>query len=69
MMRMYLTDLYTLAVNLAGLPAISIPSGFIDGLPTGIQLIGKHFAEAQLLNAAHQYQQVTDWHTRIAEGF
>ena len=66
---MYLTDLYTLAVNLAGLPAISIPSGFIDGLPTGIQLIGKHFAEAQLLNAAHQYQQVTDWHTRIAEGF
>lgn len=63
---MYLTDLYTLAANLAGLPAISIPSGFIDGLPTGVQLIGKHFDEAKLLNAAHQYQQVTDWHTRIA---
>lgn len=66
---MYLTDLYTLAANLAGIPAISIPSGFINGLPTGIQLMGKHFDEALLLNASHQYQQVTDWHTRIAEGF
>jgi aspartyl-tRNA(Asn)/glutamyl-tRNA(Gln) amidotransferase subunit A len=66
---MYLADIFTVATNLAGLPGISIPGGFIDHLPAGVQLIGKHFDEAKILNIAHQYQQVTDWHTRIAEGF
>ncbi len=66
---MYLSDIYTIAANLAGLPAMSIPAGFVDGLPAGLHLIGNYFAEGQLLNAAHQYQQVTDWHTRIPPGF
>jgi aspartyl-tRNA(Asn)/glutamyl-tRNA(Gln) amidotransferase subunit A len=61
---MYLEDVFTLAVNLAGLPAMSIPAGFCDGLPAGLQLIGPHFAEGRLLNAAHRFQQATDWHTR-----
>jgi aspartyl-tRNA(Asn)/glutamyl-tRNA(Gln) amidotransferase subunit A len=60
--EMYLADIYTIAINLAGLPAMSIPAGFIDGLPVGLQLIGHYFKEAQLLNFAHAYQQVTDWH-------
>jgi aspartyl-tRNA(Asn)/glutamyl-tRNA(Gln) amidotransferase subunit A len=59
---MYLSDIYTLAVNLAGLPGMSIPAGFVNGLPVGLQLIGNVFEEAKLLNIAHQYQQVTDWH-------
>ncbi|MCB1644117.1 MAG: Asp-tRNA(Asn)/Glu-tRNA(Gln) amidotransferase subunit GatA [Pseudomonadales bacterium] len=59
---MYLQDIYTIAVNLAGLPAISIPAGFTGGLPIGMQLIGRHLDEAGLLNIAHRYQQVTDWH-------
>ena len=59
---MYLEDIYTLSVNLAGLPAMSIPAGFVDGLPVGLQLIGQHFGEGRLLAAAHQYQQHTDWH-------
>ncbi len=59
---MYLEDVYTLAVNLAGLPGISVPAGFVDGKPVGLQLIGRHFAEAQLLNVGHRYQQATDWH-------
>jgi aspartyl-tRNA(Asn)/glutamyl-tRNA(Gln) amidotransferase subunit A len=59
---MYLEDVYTLAVNLAGLPGISIPAGFVDNKPVGLQFIGKHFDESRLLNVAHQYQQVTDWH-------
>ncbi len=63
--QMYLSDIYTLAVNLAGLPAMSLPAGFTQqGRPVGMQLIGRYFAEAQLLGAAHQFQQVTDWHTR-----
>lgn len=63
--QMYLSDIYTLAVNLAGLPAMSLPAGFTQqGRPVGVQLIGRYFAEAQLLGAAHQFQQVTDWHTR-----
>lgn len=66
---MYLSDIYTIAVNLAGLPGMSIPAGFVTGLPVGLQLIGNYFDEARLLNVAHQYQQVTDWHTRIPAGF
>ncbi len=66
---MYLSDMYTIAVNLAGLPGLSIPAGFIKNLPVGLQLVGNFFDEARLLNAAHQYQQVTDWHTRTPEGF
>ncbi len=66
---MYLSDIYTIAVNLAGLPGISIPAGFTQGLPVGMQLIGNYFSEAKLLNAAHQYQKITDWHTRTPEGF
>jgi aspartyl-tRNA(Asn)/glutamyl-tRNA(Gln) amidotransferase subunit A len=61
---MYLSDIFTIAVNLAGLPGLSIPCGLPAGKPAGLQLIGNFFAEAQLLNAAHRYQQVTDWHTR-----
>jgi aspartyl-tRNA(Asn)/glutamyl-tRNA(Gln) amidotransferase subunit A len=60
---MYLEDVYTLAVNLAGLPGLSTPAGFVGGLPVGLQLIGRHFEEARLLNVAHQLQQATDWHT------
>lgn len=59
---MYLEDIYTLSVNLAGIPAMSIPAGFIDGMPVGLQIMGNYFAEAKLLNVAHQYQQHTDWH-------
>lgn len=60
--QMYLSDIYTIGVNLAGLPALSHPGGFINGLPVGVQLIGNYFEEGKLLNAAHQFQQVTDWH-------
>ncbi len=67
---MYLSDVYTIAVNLAGLPALSMPCGLSQaGLPIGAQLIGQAFAEAKLLNIAHQYQQNTDWHSKIPEGF
>lgn len=63
--QMYLSDIYTIAVNLAGLPGLSHPCGFGDGtLPVGLQLIGDYFSEARLLNAAHRFQQVTDWHAR-----
>ncbi|WP_372716087.1 Asp-tRNA(Asn)/Glu-tRNA(Gln) amidotransferase subunit GatA [Immundisolibacter sp.] len=61
---MYLSDIYTLAVNLAGLPGLSVPCGLVQGLPVGLQLIGRDFDEASLLNVAHRYQQVTDWHLR-----
>ena len=67
--KMYLSDIYTIAVNLAGLPGISLPAGFSGGRPVGLQLIGNYFDEARLLNAAHRYQQVTDWHTRAPEAF
>jgi len=67
--EMYLSDIYTIAINLAGLPAISIPAGFINGLPVGLQIIGNYFDEARLLNVAHQYQQVTDWHQQTPKGF
>lgn len=66
---MYLSDIYTIAVNLAGLPGMSLPAGFVNHLPIGMQLIGNLFGEAKLLNTAHAYQQVTDWHKRIPEGF
>ena len=66
---MYLSDIYTIAVNLAGLPGMSIPAGFVDELPVGLQLIGKHFAESKLLNIAHQFQQATDWHSKTPDAF
>ncbi len=66
--QMYLSDIYTIAVNLAGLPGMSIPCGFADGLPVGLQLIGNYFAEARVLNVAHRYQQATDWHRRRPAG-
>lgn len=66
---MYLSDIYTIAVNLAGLPGISLPAGFVNNLPIGMQLIGNLFGEAKLMNIAHQYQKATDWHKRIPEGF
>jgi len=61
---MYLNDIYTIGANLAGLPALSAPCGLVDGLPVGLQLIGPHFAEPRLLEAAHAYQRETDWHRR-----
>jgi len=61
-LAMYLEDVYTLAANLAGLPGMSVPAGFVAGKPVGFQLIGQHFGEARLLNVAHRYQQVTNWH-------
>ena len=67
--EMYLSDIYTIAINLAGVPAMSIPAGFSNGLPVGLQIIGNYFSEDRLLNIAHQYQQVTDWHTYIPKGF
>ena len=66
---MYLSDIYTIAVNLAGLPGMSIPVGFSQNLPVGMQIIGNYFAEDRLLNVAHRYQQVTDWHTRAPAEF
>jgi aspartyl-tRNA(Asn)/glutamyl-tRNA(Gln) amidotransferase subunit A len=62
---MYLQDIYTISTNLAGLPGMSIPAGFSNNLPVGLQIIGNYFDEARMLNVAHQYQQVTDWHTRL----
>lgn len=61
---MYLEDIYTLSVNLAGIPAMSVPAGFANKMPVGLQIMGNYFSEAKLLNIAHQYQQVTDWHTQ-----
>jgi len=66
---MYLNDIYTIGANLAGLPGLSMPCGSIDGLPMGLQLIGPHFAEARVLNAAHQYQRATDWHLQAPSGY
>ncbi|MBI5438047.1 MAG: Asp-tRNA(Asn)/Glu-tRNA(Gln) amidotransferase subunit GatA [Nitrosomonadales bacterium] len=72
--QMYLSDIYTIAVNLAGLPGMSIPCGFgaanngNPGMPVGLQIIGNYFDEARMLNAAHQYQLATDWHNRVPQG-
>jgi aspartyl-tRNA(Asn)/glutamyl-tRNA(Gln) amidotransferase subunit A len=65
---MYLEDIYTVATNLAGLPGMSIPCGMADNKPVGLQIIGNYFDEARMLNVAHQYQQVTDWHALAPEG-
>jgi len=67
--QMYLSDIYTIAVNLAGLPGMSIPCGFGDNdMPVGLQIIGNYFDEARMLNVAHQYQLATDWHSRAPQG-
>ena len=66
---MYLSDIYTISVNLAGLPALSLPAGFAGNLPVGMQLIGQYFGEERLLNVAHRYQQATDWHARAPKEF
>ena len=68
--QMYLADLYTIPINLAGLPGLSIPCGFgAKGRPVGLQIVGNYFDEARMLAAAHAYQQATDWHTRIPPAF
>jgi aspartyl-tRNA(Asn)/glutamyl-tRNA(Gln) amidotransferase subunit A len=68
--QMYLNDIYTIAANLAGLPAMSIPCGFgSEGLPVGLHLVGDYFTEARLLGIAHQFQQATDWHRRVPRGY
>ncbi|WP_457665750.1 Asp-tRNA(Asn)/Glu-tRNA(Gln) amidotransferase subunit GatA [Thiolapillus sp.] len=66
---MYLSDIYTIAVNLAGLPAMSLPAPLVDGLPAGLQLIGNYFEEGRLLALAHQLQQITDWHQQTPSGY
>src|SRR6478609_8514305 len=68
--QMYLDDLYTIPINLAGLPGLSIPCGFGDkGRPVGLQVVGNYWSEALMLRAAHAYQQATDWHTRTPPAF
>jgi aspartyl-tRNA(Asn)/glutamyl-tRNA(Gln) amidotransferase subunit A len=65
---MYLSDIYTIAVNLAGLPGMSVPCGLgSNGRPVGLQIIGNYFSEAKMLGVAHQYQLATDWHTRMPD--
>ncbi|HWY23916.1 MAG TPA: Asp-tRNA(Asn)/Glu-tRNA(Gln) amidotransferase subunit GatA [Nevskia sp.] len=66
---MYLNDIYTIAANLAGIPAMSLPCGFVQGLPVGMQLMGNFFDEGRMLNAAHQYQLATDFHKQRPKGF
>ena len=66
---MYLNDIYTIGANLAGLPGLSLPCGLVDGLPMGLQLIGPHFSESRLLNAAHRYQTATEWHRQAPRGY
>src|SRR5262245_37826991 len=67
--QMYLNDIYTIGANLAGVPGVSIPCGFVRNLPVGMQICGPHFAEAKLLNVAHMYQQETDWHRQMPAAF
>ena len=66
---MYLNDIYTIGANLAGLPGVSIPCGFTQGLPVGLQIVGPHFGEARVLNVAHVYQRETDWHRHVPDAF
>src|SRR5688572_1128356 len=66
---MYLNDIYTIGANLAGLPAVSVPCGFVDGLPVGLQIIVPHFAEGRLLAAAHAWQVASDWHRRMPPAY
>jgi aspartyl-tRNA(Asn)/glutamyl-tRNA(Gln) amidotransferase subunit A len=66
---MYLNDIYTIGANLAGLPAVSIPCGFVQALPVGLQIVGPHFSEARILAVAHAFQRATDWHTRVPRGY
>ena len=66
---MYLNDIYTIGANLAGLPGVSIPCGFVADLPVGLQIVGPHFGEARILAAAHAFQRATDWHTRVPAGY
>jgi aspartyl-tRNA(Asn)/glutamyl-tRNA(Gln) amidotransferase subunit A len=66
---MYLNDIYTIGANLAGLPAMSVPCGFVNELPVGLHLVGAHFAEETILRCGHQYQQQTDWHSACPEAF
>jgi aspartyl-tRNA(Asn)/glutamyl-tRNA(Gln) amidotransferase subunit A len=66
---MYLNDIYTIGANLAGLPAASVPCGFVGDLPVGLQVVGPHFSEARVLGVAHAFQRATDWHTRVPRGF
>jgi aspartyl-tRNA(Asn)/glutamyl-tRNA(Gln) amidotransferase subunit A len=66
---MYLNDIYTIGANLAGLPAMSIPCGFVRGLPVGLQIVGPHFAEERVLASGHALQRDTDWHRRIPEAY
>ena len=66
---MYLEDIYTIAVNLAGLPGMSVPAGFLNEMPVGLQLIGNYFDESKLLNVAHRFQMTTDWHEKVPAGF
>jgi aspartyl-tRNA(Asn)/glutamyl-tRNA(Gln) amidotransferase subunit A len=68
-LHMYLSDVYTVPISLAGLPAISVPVGFVNDLPVGMQLIGPTFSEARLFNVAHRYQMLTDWHLQKPRGF
>jgi aspartyl-tRNA(Asn)/glutamyl-tRNA(Gln) amidotransferase subunit A len=65
---MYLADIYTLSANLAGLPAMSIPAGFSQKMPVGLQMIGNYWSESKLLNVAHQFQQATDHHSQTPKG-
>jgi aspartyl-tRNA(Asn)/glutamyl-tRNA(Gln) amidotransferase subunit A len=62
--QMYLNDVFTLPVNIAGLPGISVPAGFVEGLPIGLQIIGKPFDEATVLRAARAFESTADWHAR-----
>ncbi len=67
-LAMYMQDIFTISTNLAGLPGLSMPAGFVDGLPVGLQLIGNHFDESKILSLAHHYQINTDWHLRRPKG-
>jgi aspartyl-tRNA(Asn)/glutamyl-tRNA(Gln) amidotransferase subunit A len=66
---MYLNDIYTIGANLAGLPAVSVPCGFVQDLPVGLQIVGPHFSEARILGVAHALQRATDWHARLPPGY